>query len=248
MITRGFWSGRLTQLVSIRGFLFPLSVASRTLFQALVVVAVLGTPAPARADAQLWVLASMTKSLSDDWRINVDVAPRWERDASDYSRTVWRTQLARLVRRNVAVAAGYEFQNPASFYVRQEHRIWQQVQVQHLAAGWTLSHRARVEERWLRNIDPLVVRARYALRAGRPFGGRGRWQWFALDEAMYTLRGDDVFYPQGFDRNRLGAGIGRALSPNLTVEAGVTWQAINRSGRIPTQHDGLIALNVLARY
>jgi hypothetical protein len=217
-------------------------------FKALVVVAVLAHAAPARADTQLWVLASISKSIAEDWRLNVEVAPRWERDASDYSRTVMRTQLARLVRKNVAVGVGYEFQNPSSFYVRREHRLWQQVAVQHAPRGWLVSQRARVEQRWLGNVDPLVIRARYAVRAGRLFGAGRRWQWFALDETMLTLRGDDFAYPQGFDRNRLGAGIGRAVSPHLTLETGYTWQAINRPGRIPTQHDSMIVVNVLARY
>ena len=57
---------------------------------------ILALPSSARADTQLWVMASMTRSLSDQWRVNVEVAPRWERDVSDYSRTVMRAQLARV--------------------------------------------------------------------------------------------------------------------------------------------------------
>jgi hypothetical protein len=248
MITREFRSDRLLWLVPIRRLARVSPVVCRFPFKVLVVVALLGFPVPARADAQLWVLASMTKAIAEEWRINVDVAPRWERDVSDHSRTVLRSQLARFVRSNIAVGVGYEFQNPASFYVRREHRVWQQVAIQHTAAGWQLSHRARIEQRWLRDVDPLVVRTRYAVRAARYVDASRRWQWFVLDEAMYTVRGDDVVYPQGFDRNRLGAGVGRAVSPHLTLETGYTWQAINRQGRIPTQHDSMIVLNVLARY
>lgn len=205
-------------------------------------------PSEVRADAQLWVLASMTRSLPGDWRVNVEVAPRWERDAADYSRTVMRAQLARLIRRNVALGVGYEFQNPASFYVRREHRLWQQVQTQQAAGRWTLSHRARFEQRWLRNVDPLVLRARYQFRAAHPVGASRVWSVLLLDELLYTVRGDDRFYLRGLDRHRLGGGFGRALSPHLTLESGYTWQVINRPGRIPVQHDHIIVLNVLARY
>jgi hypothetical protein len=248
MITRGFWSDRLARLVSTRGLVIP-SLAFRLIpFKALVVVAVLGLPAPARADVQLWVLASMTKAIAEDWRLNVDIAPRWERDGSDYSRTVMRTQLARFLRRNVALGVGYEFQNPASFYVRREHRIWQQVQIQQAAGRWSLSHRARLEQRWLRGIDPLVLRTRYQFRAARPVGTSRHWSWLLLEEVLYTVRGDDLFYPQGLDRHRLGTGVGRALSPHLTAEWGYTWQVINRPGRIPAQHDHMLVVNLLARY
>ena len=248
MITRGFRSDRLSGPVSIRRFALPSVHAQRICFTALLVLAALAVPAPALADGQLWVLASMTKAFAEDWRLNVDVAPRWERDVSDYSRTVMRAQLARLVRKHVALGAGYEFQNPASVYVRREHRIWQQVQIQQPAGRWSLSHRARLEQRWLRGVDPLVLRTRYQFRAARPVGASPVWSWLLLDEVFYTVRGDDLVYPQGFDRHRLGTGIGRVLSPHLTAEWGYTWQAINRPGRIPVQHDHMIVFNLLARY
>jgi hypothetical protein len=209
---------------------------------------ILVLPSSVRADTQLWVMASMTRSLTDQWRVNAEVAPRWERDASDYSRTVMRAQLARVFGSDLALGVGYEFQHPSAPYVRREHRIWQQVQLQHTGRRWTLSHRARFEQRWLRHIDPLVLRARYQFRAAHLIGGSRAWSVLLLDELLYTARGDDLFYPRGLDRHRLGAGIGRALSPHLTVESGYTWQVINRPGRIPVQHDHMIVLNVLARY
>ena len=209
---------------------------------------ILALPSSARADTQLWVMASMTRSLSDQWRVNVEVAPRWERDVSDYSRTVMRAQLARVLGRSVALGVGYEFQNPSAPYVRREHRIWQQAQLQHTGRRWTLSHRARFEQRWLRDVDPLVLRARYQFRAAHPIGHSRAWSWLLLDEILYTVRGDGRAYPQGLDRHRLGSGFGRVLSPHLTVEGGYTWQVINRPGRLPIQHDHLILFNVLARY
>jgi hypothetical protein len=205
-------------------------------------------PWSARADTQLWVMASMTRSLSDQWRVNAEIAPRWERDASDYSRTVMRAQLARVFAGNVAFGVGYEFQNPSAPYVRREHRIWQQVQIQQPAGRWSLSHRARIEQRWLRDIDPLVLRARYQFRASHPIGPSRAWSWLLLDEILYTVRGDDRAYTQGLDRHRLGSGLGRVLSPHLAIEGGYTWQVINRPGPIPVQHDHMILLNVLARY
>lgn len=218
------------------------------MLSAVIAASVLASARPARADTQLWVIASMTKTLSRDWRLAADVAPRWERDWSDYSRTVLRAQIARMARRDLAVGVGYEFQNPAARFVRREHRIWQQVQLQQSVGPWAISHRARLEQRWLRGVDPLVVRARYQLRAGLPFASGGRWSWLLLDEVLYIVRGDDLAYAQGLDRHRLGTGIGRALSPHLLVESGYTWQTINRPGALPVQHDHLIVLNVVARY
>jgi hypothetical protein len=209
---------------------------------------ILVLPAPARADTQLWVMASMTRLLTDQWRVSAEVAPRWERDASDYSRTVMRTQLARMFGKTVTVGVGYEFQNPSARYVRREHRIWQQVQLHQAQGRWSLAHRARLEQRWLRDIDPLVLRARYQFRAAHPIGASRLWSVLLLDELLYTVRGDDRFYSRGLDRHRLGGGLGRALSPHLTVEGGFTWQVINRPGVLPVQHDHMIVVNMFARY
>jgi len=208
----------------------------------------LASAASAHADGQVWVLASLTKAFAVDWRVNVDYAPRWERDASDYSRTVLRTQIARVLGKRVALGGGYEFTEPASFVVRREQRIWQQVQLQQRVGAWTLSHRGRVEERWLRLAPSTVVRTRYQFRAAHPIAQSHRWSWLMLDEVFYTLRGTDRGPVQGFDRNRLGGGVSHVLSEHVTVEAGYTWQFINDPRLLPGRHDHLALLNLLARY
>jgi len=208
----------------------------------------LASAVAACADGQIWVLTSLTKTVAVDWRVSVDFAPRWERDASDYSRNVLRTQIARVLGKHVTLAAGYEFTKPASFVVRREHRIWQQVQVQQRLGAWTLSHRGRVEERWLRLAPSTVVRTRYQFRAAHPIAQSRRWSWQVLDEVLYTLRGARLGPVQGFDRNRLGGGVSHALSEHVTVEAGYTWQFIDRPPPEPDHHDHLAVLNLLARY
>ena len=71
---------------------------------------------------------------------------------------------------------------------------------------------------------------------------------FALIVLASITRLPALAYPQGLDRHRVGSGLGRVLSPHLTVEGGYTWQVINRPGRFPVQHDHMIVFNVLARY
>ena len=208
----------------------------------------LASAAAARADGQIWVLASLTKTVAVNWRVGVDVAPRWERDASDYSRTVLRAQIARVFGERVALGFGYEFTEPASFVALREHRIWQQVQVQQRVGAWTLSHRGRLEQRWLRFAPSTVVRTRYQFRAAHPIAHSRRWSWLVLDEVLYTLRGTRLGPAQGLDRHRLGGGVSRALSDHVTVEAGYTWQFINRQRPLPDQHDHFAVFTLLARY
>ncbi len=208
----------------------------------------LACAAPAHADGQIWVLASVTRTFAERWRVSADFAPRWEQDASDYSRSTLRVLLARALGTRVWVGSGYEFTDPASVVTRREHRIWQQVDVRHLAGDWTISHRGRLEQRWLRLAPSVVVRVRYQLRAARPIARSRRWSWQVLDEVLYTVRGTRLGPGQGFDRHRLGGGIARALTDHVTVETGYTWQYINRPRPIANQHDHLAIFTVVARY
>lgn len=203
---------------------------------------------PARADGQLWALLSVTRSFATDWRLSVEASPRWESDMSDYSRTALRAQLARMASKSVALGVGFEFQEPAAAFTRRERRIWQQVQVQHRLGAWALSHRARVEERWLQYAESTVVRTRYLVRASHAFAEGSRWSWQVFDEVLYTLRGSRRGAAQGLDRQRLGAGLSRAMSPHVTVEGGYMWQYVNRPGSLPGQHDHAILTAVSHRF
>lgn len=214
----------------------------------LTVGLVLGSGVPALADGQLWLLASVTKTIGEVWRLNAEVAPRWEQDVSDYSRTVLRTQVARRVGERVWLGAGYEHHSPDALYVRRENRVWQQVQILHPAGGWTLSHRARIEERWLEFAQEMSMRARYQFRASHPITRGSRWSWLVLDEVLVTTRGARLGPPQGFDRHRIGGGVGRTLNDHVSIEGGVTWQYINRPPPLRNQNDHWIVLSLLARY
>jgi len=211
-------------------------------------VSFVGSALQARADGQFWLLASITKTVNEVWRLNAEIAPRWEQDMSDYSRTVLRTQMARRIGSRVWLGLGYEHHSPDAIYVRRENRLWQQVQVQHPVGGWTLSHRARIEERWLEFAESMSMRARYQFRASHPVTDGSRWSWLVLDEVLVTVRGARLGPEQGFDRHRVGAGLGRALSDHVSVEGGYTWQYINRPEPFRNQNDHFAVLSLLARY
>lgn len=193
------------------------------------------------------MLASVTKTLASEWRVGVDFATRWEDGVSDYSRSVLRAQAARAIGSQVWLGVGYEFTEPASVLTRREHRIWQQVDIRQHLGAWTLSHRGRLEQRWLHLAPSMVVRTRYQFRAAHPIARSRRWSWQVLDEVLYTVRGTPLGPEQGLDRHRLGGGIARVLTDHVTVEAGYTWQVINRP-RQTNQHDHLAILTMAARY
>lgn len=194
------------------------------------------------------MLATVTRALPANWRLTVDVAPRWESGASDYSKTALRAQVARLLADRVTVGAGYEFQEPAARFNRREHRLWQQVQVAQQLGALGLSHRARFEQRWLDNAATTVLRARYQLRASRRLAPDSPWSWLAFEESLVTVRGSRRGPRQGLDRQRFGGGLARAITPRLTVEGGYMWQFVNLPAPLADQVDHVAQTALLYRF
>ena len=162
---------------------------------------------PALADGQVWLLASVTKTLAVDWRLNLDFAPRWERDARTTRAACCGLQVARVLGKQVTRGGRLRVHRAGLGHRQARASHLEQVQVQQRVGGWTLSHRGRLEQRWLHLAPSVVVRTRYQLRASHPIRQSGRWSWLLPDEVLYTLRGTALGPMQGLDRHRLGGGI-----------------------------------------
>jgi hypothetical protein len=141
----------------------------------------------------------------------------------------------------VRVAAGYAYiatapygNLPAATATR-EHRSWQQISLSHRAGSFTVSHRYRLEQRWIhpllavmgsddREAGPTAYqnRLRYMPRAqanlgsltlqGRPLIG------FVWDELLMPLGGAAQTFTIG--QNRATVGVGVPLSPRVRAEVG----------------------------
>ncbi|MCZ8206030.1 DUF2490 domain-containing protein [Gemmatimonas sp.] len=141
----------------------------------------------------------------------------------------------------VRVAGGYAYiatapygNLPAATSTR-EHRSWQQISLSHRAGPFTMSHRYRLEQRWIhpllavmgsddREAGPTAYqnRLRYMPRAqanlgsltlqGRPLIG------FVWDELLMPLGGGAQTFTIG--QNRATVGVGVPLSPRVRAEVG----------------------------
>jgi hypothetical protein len=102
-----------------------------------------------------------------------------------------------------------------------EHRLWQQVSLNHALLNLSLSHRVRVEQRWSApvvagDLGPLRYqqRLRYALRVQRPVGAR-----------TYGFAANEIFVPVGHSegdqrrlQNRAQLGLGFPIDERQRVE------------------------------
>ena len=133
-----------------------------------------------------------------------------------------------------------------------EWRSWQQAVVSHGAGRAALSHRVRLEQRWLgRRSGPgdgeidhwmRASRVRYSLRATIPIGGTT-----ATPGPAYLAASNELFVSfganasrEGFDQNRAAAVVGWRLSTAWRGEVGFLEQTLisgtRRNGEIEQNH------------
>lgn len=136
---------------------------------------------------------------------------------------------------------GYVYQrnNPFSFDNTYENRLWQQVLYsQDLGEGKRLSHRLRLEERWIEEKThsahfPFSTRVRYQLAYVSPFQGpeivTHSWFYSVYNEFYFSTSGNRNAF---FSENWTYAGIGYQTSNWGRLEVGplLIWSVINTRG------------------
>ncbi|MEE4278848.1 MAG: DUF2490 domain-containing protein [Halieaceae bacterium] len=111
-----------------------------------------------------------------------------------------------------------------------ENRIYQEaLGSQVLADRWFLTHRFRLEQRWVDGQD-FRNRVRYFLAANYPLNqptlAEGAWYLSFYNELFVNLEQDigDGRSVDYFDRNRTYAAVGHSLSNRLRLQFGYMWQ------------------------
>lgn len=120
-----------------------------------------------------------------------------------------------------------------------EVRLYQEALAPQRAGPLRLTHRARLEERWVEG-QPFQTRARYALFATLPVTGDAvrRGSVYVNTSAEVFLRGPGRTQPV-YDRTRLYAGVGVRATDRLGVQAGYLAQVVDG----PTDHQLQLSLH-----
>lgn len=188
----------------------------------------------------LWVGAFVDQPLTQRLALWFDGSWRTLDHGREPSQLLLRPGLQLTLRPGVRVAGGYAFiaSEPAGrlpiAQPTQEHRSWQQLSLSADHGPVQVSHRFRVEQRWITpqrdgadGDDPAGPtsyrnRVRYMARAQTALGGlrlRERpvtgWVW---DEVLLPVGGNTALLSVG--QNRLAAGVGIPLSATLRAELG----------------------------
>ncbi len=229
----------------------------------LVILAALGWPNLAvadealRNDLQQWDVVTLTLPVSPGKRAlwYGEVQPRvgnlQDRGSSgDFTQLILRTAVGWQLSNRVSVWQGYAWTPVFEPINVNEHRIYQQLNIQGTIRRLQLTNRTRLEERWIENNDGKVsIRLRHLVRGMVPLDAKQRWFIVLSEEAFVTLKGVSNGPAAGFDQNRLFVGINRKLSEAVNAELGYMNQWINTRDPVSDRmnHAILLGLNVQFR-
>lgn len=180
-------------------------------------------------DAQLWTPVFLNAPARGRLVGLLELQPRVRGDFQKLSTAIVRPWIGWRMAPGTFIHAGYGWIRSDAARVRVEHRAWQQFQrTISPGAGWTLTGRARLEQRFLEGVPQAVWRARALLRAERALNG-GPTYAVAYNEAFAHLNSVARGPREGVDQNRVFLGLGRD-GPRVKIEGGYQHVWLRRSG------------------
>ena len=178
-------------------------------------------------------------ALNSRWGLWAEAQYRAYDFRLDLEQLLLRGAVTYNVRPDVQLAAGYAYVRSEPYIpgteqkrVTEEHRLYQQLILRNRWGRVYLTHRYRVEERFLPD-EVFKVRFRYFLGGNLCLNHKGMHQGTAYLSAYNELFIHDR--RPLFDRNRLYAGVGYNISKNVRIEGGSMWQFLENGYRPQTQ-------------
>ncbi|HEX4935961.1 MAG TPA: DUF2490 domain-containing protein, partial [Gemmatimonadaceae bacterium] len=201
-----------------------------------------------RENVNTWFTVVGELRLHERWYLDYDASLRRSGPLREMQQILPRAGLRYQVNPAVRLSWGYAFAETWPYgklpnaYRFPEHRMWEQLQLGHAIGRVALTHRYRMEQRWLGRVAEengeesvqhwvRTNRFRYRLQATLPLQGR------TLDDGEFYVQGNnELFMNWGanvqfnvFDQNRTIVSIGRRFSEHLRVEVGYLEQLVEKA-------------------
>lgn len=192
-------------------------------------------------DSGMWTTVSAAHPVASQWSAGLLVQTRVNNDFGDLERTVLRPSLTYKPTDYLALTVGYDAHFIEKPNDRVEQRIWQQIAVNWASAPVAWTARARLEERFIENVDGtplrlrLMARGQLSLNDGGLYAVMSNEYFINLDETRGGPR-------DGFDQNRFFVGLGSPLDERIKAEVGYQMQYINRAGEDIAVHQLMVSL------
>lgn len=207
-----------------------------------------------------WFMFVNSTKLSDKWATHLDVQLRSSDNLEHMRNVMLRPGLTYLIDKKQEVTLGYllnetyTFQDAAPDYHLTEHRVWEQYIFKHKIKAAAVSHRFRVEQRFLEQQsaeDVFSQRFRYFFRFIVPLAkGKTNFENGAFvavqNEVFLNLQNKNKLNGHVFDQNRAYLAGGYRFSRKFDLEAGYLNQAVK--GGSSNTNNNVIQLAVYTRF
>lgn len=199
-----------------------------------------------------WIQTFNTINISKKWSAQLEYQWRRTDGLKNWQQSLLRGGATYKLNENASIGAGYGWIETfpygdypiASAGTFPEHRLFEQLNLKQVLQKFTLTHRFRIEQRWLGKVKPgteekreieswtYLNRFRYQFRAQRSL-------WKRNEKELYLAGADELLIGAGknvgantFDQNRLFLMAGFALNKHVSLEAGYINQTVFQGTRI----------------
>lgn len=197
----------------------------------------------------VWLQSFNTIAGNKKWSIHAEYQWRRDNGLKNWQQSILRVGANYKISDNVIVHAGYAWVETFSYGkypianngTFPEHRIYEQLTLRQPLNKFLLTHRFRVEQRWLGRVKAGTDREIEEWLFLHRFRYQFRSQ-YSLNKKMYAAVADEIFIGAGknvgvniFDQNRLFLLVGYKLNKNVSIESGYFNQTLQQGRRINNQ-------------
>ena len=199
-------------------------------------------PAEADMDVALWTTGRIHHQIDEDWSTSIWGQGRLTDDMSEADQLLVMPSLHFRVIPHVKLGVGFTYWAKRS---SDEVDLSQELALAHKFGDLAIGNRFRLEERFINNVDDMVLRGRYRVHLAHPLGG-GSLYAVAWNEVFTNLNWDDKGEgpPNGYEQNRLFGGLGIRAGGHWRFELGYLWRNFVRRGDADRRDDHIASLTV----
>jgi hypothetical protein len=175
---------------------------------------------------------------------------RFGLNTSDLSQAMLRAGLGYQLNKQTSIWLGYAWvptDAPFTKTAFDEHRIWQQLLWSDKFSFGALTSRSRMEQRFIPTGSQVGWRFRQMLKLSVPWSFAPAFSFVASDEYFVNLNKTNYGADDGFDQNRVFAGIGYNFNQPIKTEIGYMNQYIRRANN-PDRMDHILSVNLYLNY
>ena len=193
-----------------------------------------------------WLQVFNTIKIDKNWSLHAEYQWRRENGLKNWQQSLLRVGINRKLNDQITVHLGYGWietfpygdyplANNGTF---PEHRLYEQISFKQPIKKFTLTHRFRIEQRWLGRVKAGTDREIEEWL----FLHRFRYQFktqYNFTSKFYAAAADEIFIGAGknvgvniFDQNRIFLLAGYKLNKNISLEAGYFNQTLQQGRRV----------------